>query len=154
MENLPRLRNRPYDLEIAQEILGKISEGRSLREICRQDGFPSVAAIFEWLHTTPEFAEQYARARSEQADALADEILAISDEKPAPIQTEDGPVFDPGFHQQQRLRVDARKWVASKLKPKKYGEKLAAELTGTDGGPIQHQAVERRIVDPTPKVGE
>ena len=70
----------------------------------------------------PEFAEQYARAREVQAETLADEIVSIADE--------DG---DP---QRQRLRVDARKWVASKLKPKRYGDKVTNEHTGADGGPV------------------
>ncbi len=137
MENQPRPRNRPFDPEIAETILGELAEGKSLRAICRQEGYPSVAAVFEWLHREPGFADRYARARSEQADAIADEILAISDEEPTPIKGEDGTVFDPGFHQRQRLRVDARKWVAAKLKPKKYGDSTTLAHTGEGGtGPV------------------
>lgn len=111
---------------------------------------PPVGAIFEWLNTTPEFAERYARARSEQADALADEILHLADEKPDRVADEQGNQrVDSGWVQWQRNRVEARKWIAAKLKPKKYGEKIDATLSGADGGPVQFQSIERRIVDPS-----
>jgi hypothetical protein len=73
----------------------------------------------------------YARAREDQADTLADEILAISDEQREAV-TRDGTIYDPEVHR-DRLRIDARKWVAAKLKPRKYGDKV--ELAGAgDGG--------------------
>lgn len=43
-------------------------------------------------------------------------------------------VFDSTAVARNRLRMDARKWVASKLKPKKYGDKLA--LAGDDESPL------------------
>lgn len=73
---------------------------------------PAASTIFKWLASNEEFAEQYARAKEAQADAMADEIVDIAD-------GDNG--ADP---QRDRLRVDARKWVAAKLKPKKYGDKL------------------------------
>jgi hypothetical protein len=73
----------------------------------------------------PDFADNYTRAREEQADTLADEILAIADEAPSEVVDEKGVSrTDSGWVSWQRNRVDARKWVASKLKPKKYGEAL------------------------------
>ena len=73
----------------------------------------------------PGFSEQYTRAREEQADTLADEILAIADETPDSVTDEKGiSRTDSGWVTWQRNRVDARKWVASKLKPKKYGDAL------------------------------
>jgi hypothetical protein len=81
------------------------------------------------------FAEQYARAREEQADGYADEIVAIADEPPQLVTKDDGEdvevSLDSAAIQRQRLRIDARKWVASKLKPKKYGDKVDHKHGGT-----------------------
>ena len=54
---------------IAAEILGQISEGNSLRTICKVSRMPSCSTVFLWLSKYPEFSDQYARAREEQADA-------------------------------------------------------------------------------------
>ena len=63
-----------------------------------------------------ELREQYARARDAQSDVIADEILMIAD-------TEDDP-------QKARVRIDARKWLAGKMKPKVYGDKQTVEHQG------------------------
>ena len=75
----------------------------------------------------------YARAREDQADTNADEILAIADEKPPEFKDDKGRVYlDQTFIQWQKNRIDARKWTASKLKPRKYGDRFAVE--GVEGG--------------------
>lgn len=99
---------------------------------------PSQPTVFKWLGQQEDFAKQYARAREAQADALADEIVDISDDGSRDyFKDSDGQIVVNHDHiARSRLRVDARKWIASKLKPKKYGEKLSTELTGADGGPV------------------
>jgi hypothetical protein len=101
---------------------------------------PNITSVFKWLAKFPEFANQYARAREEQAEAFADEIVAISDENDGKAIMSDGQevavVFDSTAVARNRLRVDARKWVASKLKPKKYGDKIQQEVSGADGAPL------------------
>lgn len=87
---------------------------------------PGRATVLRWLRDHEEFRAQYEMARMEQADVLADEIIEIADQSPG--HTEHG--TDSGAVQHQRLRVDARKWVASKLKPKVYGDKQAIEHSG------------------------
>lgn len=117
-----------YSVEIATEICNLIAAGRSLVSICRdEDGMPNRCTVGRWLEKNEDFRIMYARAREDQADTLADEIVAIADEPPP--QTEHG--TDSGAVAHQRLRVDARKWVAAKLKPKKYGENatLQADVT-------------------------
>lgn len=113
---------------------------------------PAASTVFGWLAGSNEklrpFMEQYARAREMQADCLVDEILEISDdgtndwmerrsedEKGAGVGT--GWILNGEHVQRSRLRVDSRKWFASKVFPKKYGDKIQAEVTGKDGGPIQ-----------------
>ena len=104
---------------------------------------PDRSTIYDWLLRHPEFADQYARAREEQADTLADEIIAIADEQPEIIAVTDKKTgaliehkLDGAFLQWQKNRIDARKWTAMKLKPKKYGDKLALGGDG-DAPPIK-----------------
>lgn len=105
-----------FTQSVADTICEKLADGQSLRSICREDEMPATSTVCKWLSLLPAFAEQYARAREMQADALADEITDIADN----IE---------GDPQRDRLRVDARKWAASKLKPRKYGDKT---LHGSD----------------------
>jgi len=130
----------PYSPATGDAICERIAEGESLRAICRDDSMPSIATVFRWLAGNPSFSEQYAHAREEQAETLADEIVSISDETVV-VSNQGGDdvslALDATAVARNRLRVDARKWVASKLKPKKYGDKMTQEHTGADGGAIQ-----------------
>jgi hypothetical protein len=93
---------------------------------------PGKATVFRWLGANEEFRDQYARAREAQAEALADEIIDIADDGHNDWMERNqgdaaGWVQNGEAMQRSRLRVDARKWVASKLLPKKYGDKLDHE---------------------------
>lgn len=125
---------RSYTDQIAGEICRRIADGESLVEICKGSDMPSRSAVMDWLTIHEAFADKYAHARELQADYYADDIVRIADEaKDAQLA---------------RLQVDARKWKASKLAPKKYGDKLQTEHSGPEGGPIQTQAVAWQVVDP------
>lgn len=131
-----------YTPELAAKICGRIADGQSLRAICRAEDMPASSTVFVWLQLHAAFTEQYARAREAQADALADDILEISDDARNDWMEREikgggtERVVDQEHIGRSRLRVDARKWLASKLKPKKYGEKIDHEHTGKGGGPI------------------
>ena len=129
-----------YSPELTAGICARLAEGESLRSICRDEAMPALRTVFVWLAKHPEFVQQYALAREEQADTLADEIVAIADEREGKAIMADGAevavVFDSTAVARNRLRVDARKWVASKLKPKVYGDKTQHEHAGPDGGAI------------------
>jgi hypothetical protein len=129
-----------YNSHIANIICIRIAEGESLREIVKDGGMPDRSTVYDWLLRHPDFADQYTRAREEQADTLADEIIAIADEQPEVIAVTDKKTgaliehkLDGAFLQWQKNRIDARKWTAMKLKPKKYGDRVALE--GTEDGP-------------------
>ena len=119
-----------YSDEIADEICDRLCAPRSLRSICSDADMPSGATVFKWLRQQPSFAEQYARARQAQADALFDESLDIADDGSndwMERRREDGStdqVLNGEHVQRSKLRIDTRKWMAGKLAPKKYGEKL------------------------------
>jgi hypothetical protein len=114
---------------------------------------PCVKTVFNWFDRYPEFLQQYARAKEESADALSDEMLDIADDATNDWMERLGDDEKPvswainGEHvQRSRLRIETRKWLASKLKPKKYGDKLA--LGGADDlPPVQVQEVLIRAVD-------
>ncbi len=129
-----------YSVELADLICERLVCGESLRAICRDDEMPAISSVFKWLREHPEFSEQYTRAKEEQADTLADEIVEIADEQEYEKVEVDGvPLavkFDSTAVARNRLRVEARKWAASKLKPKRYGERVSQEISGPDGGPI------------------
>lgn len=140
-----------YTPEIADTICEAIARGGALYLLCDQeDGWPHEATVYRWLEKHEDFREKYARARERQADRNVDEIIAISDESGFDAYVKDGrAVIDSEAVNRARLRVDSRKWRASKLWPKKYGDKITQEQTGAGGGPIKHvHTIERRIVDP------
>ncbi len=128
-----------YTPKVAADICTRLAEGESLRAICRDDAMPSLSTVTGWLFDGEheEFSEQYARAREVQAEVLADELADIADEATGDLTTDkDGKaVVDHEHIQRSRLRVDTRKWIASKLLPKRYGDKL--QHTGEGGGPIR-----------------
>jgi hypothetical protein len=114
--------------------LRRLAEGESLRAICRDENMPARSTVSKWVtQNTDGFADQYARARDEGLDVLADDILEISDESGAKVvhqgeQTD--VVMDAATIARNRLRVDARKWYLSKLAPKRYGERQTVEHEG------------------------
>lgn len=104
------------------EICRRMVEGESLRTICKAPGMPTFVTVFNWRRAHPEFLEQYeqyARAREDQADALAEEMLDLV-RKAVHAKTHEEV-------QGYRLLVDTLKWRASKMKPKSYGDKLTLE---------------------------
>ena len=147
-----------YSQEIADAICERIADGESLRAICSAEEYPNKATVFRWLNKNIEFSDQYARAREAQADSLADELLDIADDGSNDWMQRHNDKGEAigwqinGEHiQRSRVRVDTRKWVASKLKPKKYGDKVTNEHTGADGGPIKAiSEIVRTIVRPKP----
>ena len=134
----PKTTGRPttFNQKTADLICMMLSEGMSLRQILKADtvgALPAQSTVYEWLIRHPLFAEQYARAREEQADTNADEILEIADERPPEFKDDKGRVYlDQTYIQWQKNRIEARKWTAMKLKPKKYGDRVALE--GVEGG--------------------
>jgi hypothetical protein len=137
----------PYDALIGDEICDRLANGESLRKISLDEHVPAASTIFKWLTENEDFAEQYARAREAQADTLADEILDIADDGSNDYMGEDK-AYDGDAVQRSKLRVDARKWVAAKLKPKKYGDKLDLTSGGEKIGlPAEIEASRRRIAE-------
>lgn len=138
-----------FSQDIADTICSRIAEGESLRTICQADDMPGKSTVFRWLAESETFRDQYARAREAQADYLAEEILGIADngENDTYVDENGNKRTDQDVIARSRLRVDARKWLASKMAPKKYGDKLA--VGGADDlPPVQVSKIVREVVDP------
>ena len=132
-----------YSLELSDLICARLSEGVSMRSVCRDDEMPVLTTIFRWLRTKEEFKQQYDIAKEESAESLADEMVEIADNEAGQPLMQDGlPVvvdgkvvmtIDGPSVSHAKLRIDTRKWAASKLKPKKFGEKIQQEITPGEG---------------------
>ncbi len=149
---LSNVRPTDYTPELADQICAELASGISLRTVCNADDKPCTATVFNWLRRYPEFLHQYEKAKEESADALVEEMLDIADDGTNDwMEVNDkgggcvGYKINGEHVQRSRLRVDVRKWAASKLKPKKYGDKLTHE--GGDK-PIRIQSIERHVIDP------
>ena len=118
----------------AESICSQLASGMPLTKICNTETMPDVATVYRWLIADTAFRDLYARAREDQADTLADQIIEIADDGRNDCN-EDGEI-DHDHIQRSRLRVDARKFIASKLKPHKYGDMVKHEHGGADGAPI------------------
>ncbi len=138
---MPAGRPSSYSTEKAVRICELISNGKTLKKICREDGMPDKATIFRWLAVNEEFRDLYAKAKEIQAELMAEEILEIADDGINDTYTDDEGQerVNADVIQRSRLRVDSRKWLLSKLMPKKYGEKL--ELAGNKDAPLTVQVV-------------
>lgn len=111
-----------YTPALADRLLAEMTDGLSLKTICEQDGMPSRVTVYAWLRLHEDFAARYDVAQRDRAQALVDDMSTISD------RTD----LDPN---DKRIRVDTRKWLASKILPKLYGDKV--QLSGDeDGAPI------------------
>ncbi len=114
-----------FDQKVADKICSLIIEGKSLKRICAMKLMPSIDTVMRWLAETPSFHDQYARAREEQAEGYADQLVELS--RKANAQNAHA----------IRVQVDVIKWVCSKLKPKKYGDRLELQADinlGAAGG--------------------
>ena len=109
-----------------QTICEQMSLGKSLSTAIKAEGMPSYHAVMLMVKNNPEFRAMYEKAIESRADRLAEEILELADEQmPEGLE---GPLAS-AWVQQKRMQVDARKWVASKLKPKVYGDRIDVAVT-------------------------
>ncbi len=127
---------------LAKAIIdGMALEGLSCFKACEAVGVP-IGSFIRWTTEDAELAESYTRARETLIERMAAETLAIAD---APVGSTEHGTTDSGAVQKQRLQVDTRKWLLSKLAPKKYGDKVT--LAGDEENPLRVQKVVRQVID-------
>jgi hypothetical protein len=126
--------------ENAERICTLLSEGYTLRQVVKEIGVGSGGAIHDWSREDVVFGEQYARAMQLRAERMAEEILEISDDGSNDWMTREGDagevvtVADHEHIQRSKLRVDSRKWLLSKMLPKKYGDRTT--IAGDPENPL------------------
>jgi hypothetical protein len=123
---------------ISAQVLDGMRSGLSAFKACKLAGVPQ-STFNTWLNDDSALAVEYARAREDLIEMIATEIMEISDQD---VGMSDGKK-DWAAVQKHKLQVDSRKWLLSKLAPKKYGDKL--ELSGDAENPLVTR-IERVIV--------
>lgn len=149
-EESPNPVGRPseYSDEVALLILGEIATtNKGLEEICAPDEFPSARTVYRWLSSIPEFCQKYAHAKELQTEVMEAEMLEIADDgRNDWMKRKQGDevvdVPNPEVIGRSRLRIETRKWLMGKLKPKKYGERLA--LAGDESTPLTIQITQQQ----------
>lgn len=120
-----------FTQEIADQICERLAGGETLRTICEDSELaPDYSTVFRWLAVNESFRDQYARAKEVQGERMADEILSIADS----ATSED--------YNAARLQVDSRKWLLSKMIPKKYGDATLLKHADPDGNVLKVQVEE------------
>jgi hypothetical protein len=131
---------KPVPQKTADEIVEWISEGKTLREFCRQEGKPSFSAVYAWQKKDAQFAERIACARESGEEVIHQECLGIADttqmgvivtDKDGVIETKTADMIE-----HRKLRIDTRLKLLAKWNPRKYGDKLDMNIAGKDGGPL------------------
>ena len=126
-----------YELtEFQQEIAEKIctivaTHTESLEDLIKMYDLPPVRTIYDWLYRNDNFSHNYAKAKQIQAARMIEELDKIANTKSYYIDAEGNQKVDAGFTASQRLIADTRKFIASKLIPKVYGDKQTIEQTVT-----------------------
>jgi hypothetical protein len=122
-----------YNEEIVERICHLVSTNTmGLPRLCKQNpDLPNPDTIYEWRIKYKDFSDKYAEAKRNQVEMLVDEILDIADDKSNDTTTNDEgkTVCNTEYLNRSRLRIDTRKWLAAKLAPKIYGDKLQTETT-------------------------
>jgi len=121
-----------YDQAIADEICERVAEGEPLRPICREEHMPPKRTVYDWINQNPEFAKKYAQARVDGFDAIAERLRMTARGK-----GDEGGGDSLGDVLRDKLIIETDLKLLAKWDPKRYGEKVHAELTGADGGPLQ-----------------
>lgn len=115
-----------YSEEIAERICDGLMDGRSMRQICEDDGMPHRSTVLRWMAENEAFAAKCAHARELQADLMDDKILEVAE------------ACTPASAPADKVKIAAYQWRASKLAPKKYGDKVQHVGGGPDDAPIRH----------------
>ena len=117
-----------------------------MADFCRQRDI-AYTTMYDWVRSDDRRAELYLRAREDRAEKFADEIVAISDEATVTAKMDGENVtfaIDAAAVSRNKLRVDSRKWIAAKLKPRVYGDRVQVDAT-VDHKVMQDDALLSRL---------
>lgn len=133
-ESSKKGRPSDYTPELGDLVCSGIAEGQSLAKICTNELLPTTRTVYTWLRTYPDFLRNYEHAKEDQADKMVEEMLEIADDGTNDYMLSEAEGDGSTAYklngeniQRSRLRVDTRKWAASKFKTKKYGDRVLNE---------------------------
>lgn len=129
-----------FSEEVAEEIIGGLMEGKSLVQVCDADGMPNRRTVMRWMEGNADFASRCARAREMQADLMDDKISELIES----VTPESAPA--------DRVKLSALQWRASKLAPKKYGDRLDLNHSGAIER-ISDEQLDAKLVELLGKAG-
>lgn len=130
---MARGRGRPPEAvpaDIAEDLVEWISQGKTLREYCRQPGKPAWRTVYAWMEKDVDFYARIAHARELGHDAIAEETLEIIDTFPMEAVSDSGSRLDSGHVAWLKNRVEQRMKLLAKWNPKKYGDKVGVQHEG------------------------
>jgi hypothetical protein len=125
--------------KVANLVLAGMRSGLSAFKACAGAGVHQ-STFNDWLNADAALAVDYARAREDLLEMMASDLLDIADR---PVGSTESGATDSGAVADKKVQIDTRKWLLSKLAPKKYGDKL--ELSGDAANPLV-QRIERVVV--------
>jgi len=128
--------------EVIERIIQGLSEGTPLTVLCKPDDMPGVQTVYDWMHGDEQLSVAIARARESGFDQIALDALDIADnsERDTILTDKGGEVPNSEWISRSRLRVETRLKLLAKWDPKRYGDRIAQEITGADGGPVQMES--------------
>jgi metal-dependent amidase/aminoacylase/carboxypeptidase family protein len=132
VDAVPRARPTKRTPEIVEAVIAAVTAGIPLAQVVREHGI-GLTTWYDWTYADPALAERIARAREAGEEVIASDALRIVDEPPP--STMQGST-DSGHVAWAKSRAEIRLKLLAKWNPKKWGDKVQAEVTGADGGPV------------------
>ncbi len=126
---------RNWTDELKSELCRRIAEGETILAMAGKDGFPSQSAVYSELRRDPDFAKEYELAREWQLTAWEDEIIELANDS-SNDRLPDGRI-DVDHIARMKLVVNTKQWIMARRNPRKYGDRVSAELSGPNGGAIE-----------------
>jgi hypothetical protein len=115
---------------MAAKICGEMAAGSSLVKICKQEGYPSTTAVFNWQTKFPIFRERYDEAQRARTEFLGEQLIDIADDSTGEVQRD-------------KLRLDTRKWILARMNPRRWGDRIETEHSGS----VEVKQIKRMIID-------
>ena len=124
--------------KIFTEVFSRMGEGESLVSICRSEEMPNPSTVHSWINDNDEKSNDYAHACEARETFIFEDILNIADsgENDTTTDQEGNVKINNEVIQRDRLRVDARKWVLSKMNPTRFSDRIQTEVSGPNGSPL------------------
>ena len=136
---MKRKRYITYNSEIAKEICDELSTSiKGITELCYENPhWPTFKNVYRWMHAHEDFRQAYARAKAFQVELLVEEALksAFRKDEDTIIDGNGNQKCDHEWVSRSRLKIDTIKWIACKLAPRVYGERIQVENTNPNDDP-------------------